>query len=455
MNKLENVFKILTCLIGSVVSWSPAISFSSRTQQPSMTTTSLPALSPIGEEVSSSSWQSHISTHPQAKSALQKVLNEVGGGKPDVAFLFVSQPHALEFDSLVQLASSHFGPDTELISLVGGGVVGDNRELDMPNQPGISIFTGTLPEGAIFEVCNPSSMSLAPDDENADYLIFADPWSDVEKMVNRLPDNSVSAGGISCPVSQDQSSLAYQNQGLPAGTVLAIKLSGSIGLQTVVAQGCRPIGDESLRITELYKKQVITKLNDKPALEVLQEVTNNASPEDHSLIETGLLCGVASSDGKGDYLSRQITGFLPSLGGIVVGTSNLKEGDKFCFQVRDGEIAQQDLKWMVDRAKAARLVGGVGRPLAALQVSCVARGRGMFGVPNVDIAQIKEMLPNQPIGGFFANGEIGPVGISDSFGKNLQNKPSHVHGFTTVVAVIYEKVEEELAGNADFLNAWE
>ena len=357
--------------------------------------------------------------------------------------MFVSQAHGNAFHELVQLASSHFGPDVELISLIGGGVIGDGRELDIPNQPGLSILTGILPDGADVRVCNPND-SL---EEHSDYLIFADPWADVETIVTSLPNNSISAGGISCPVSQDQSTLAYQNQVLPPGSALAVQLSGSIGLQTVVAQGCRPIGSQSYKITEIYKNQIIAKLNDKPALEVLEEFTSNASQEDLTLIKSGLLCGISKEGG--DYLSRQITGFVPSIGGIVIGTSDLHQGDKFCFQVRDANIAEEDLKWMVERAKAARLVNG-GKALAAIQISCVARGRGLFDAPNVDVGLIKDMLSSPVIGGFFANGEIGPVGISSGDGE------SYVHGFTTVVAVICDKsgnsvVEDD---SNEFSDAW-
>jgi len=49
---------------------------------------------------------------------------------------------------------------------------------------------------------------------------------------------------------------------------------------------------------------------------------------------------------------------------------------------------------MIGRAKTERLfrAGGnaaVGTPLAALQFSCVARGRSLFGAPNVDVDSIK------------------------------------------------------------------
>jgi small ligand-binding sensory domain FIST len=408
-------------------------------------------------QASQSSWQSHVSTHPEATRALEKVLDKVtDADSQDVAFLFVGRAHAESFEVLVKVASSHFGPNTELISLVGGGVIGEERELDIPNQPCISLLTGQLPKGAIIEVQNPKDFTSAGD---GDYLLFADPWSDIESIVDRLESSStVVAGGITCPVSQELPSLAYMNQVLPFGSALTVQFSGTIGLQTVVAQGCRPIGDKSLTVTEMHKDQVITKLDGKSALEVLQEVTKNASPEDRRLIETGLLCGIASSDGGGDYLSRQIAGIIPNIGGVVVG-ANVQEGDKFCFQVRDAAIAEQDLKWMVERAKAARLVNGDCQPLAAIQISCVARGRGMFGVPNMDITNIMEMLPGEHpvIGGFFANGEIGPIGISG--GSSHETKPSHVHGFTTVVATIYRKGNAEsdegvAAIKDEILDAW-
>lgn len=164
----------------------------------------------------------------------------------------------------------------------------------------------------------------------------------------------------------------------------------------------------------------------------------------------------ASPDGEGDFLSRHIAGFVPSIGGIVVATS---EGAKFCFQVRDAKTAEQDLKWMVERAKTARMVNGNCRPMAALQISCVARGRGLFGAPNMDTTTVMEMLPdNKPvIAGFFANGEIGPVGIAGGAALR-EEKASHLHGFTTVAAVSYEKIgqpaKEAAKGTKEFLDAW-
>jgi small ligand-binding sensory domain FIST len=98
--------------------------------------------------------------------------------------------------------------------------------------------------------------------------------------------------------------------------------------------------------------------------------------------------------------------------------------------------------------------------MAALQISCVARGRGFFGVPNMDITSVVEMLPDDKppvIAGFFANGEIGSVGISLG-SASREGKNSHLHGFTTVVAMIYGKSSqsagESVAGAKDDFLEW-
>ena len=52
------------------------------------------------------------------------------------------------------------------------------------------------------------------------------------------------------------------------------------------------------------------------------------------------------------------------------------------------------------------------------------RGRGMFGVSDHDAALVAETLAGAPAAGFFAAGEIGPVG-----GGNF------MHGFTATLAL--------------------
>ena len=63
----------------------------------------------------------------------------------------------------------------------------------------------------------------------------------------------------------------------------------------------------------------------------------------------------------------------------------------------------------------------------ALLFSCNGRGSRLFPGPNHDVATIREILGPIPVAGFFAMGEIGPVG-----GQNF------VHGFTASIVLFEE-----------------
>jgi small ligand-binding sensory domain FIST len=57
--------------------------------------------------------------------------------------------------------------------------------------------------------------------------------------------------------------------------------------------------------------------------------------------------------------------------------------------------------------------------------SCVGRGLGLFGEPNHDSGLVRSLLGPVAVGGFFCNGEIGPVG-----------QRTYVHTYTSVIALI-------------------
>jgi len=71
-----------------------------------------------------------------------------------------------------------------------------------------------------------------------------------------------------------------------------------------------------------------------------------------------------------------------------------------------------------------RVALGGDPPAGALVFTCNGRGRGMFGVPDHDADALARELGGPPAAGFFAAGEIGPVG-GESF----------LHGFTATMAL--------------------
>jgi len=90
------------------------------------------------------------------------------------------------------------------------------------------------------------------------------------------------------------------------------------------------------------------------------------------------------------------------------------------IHVRDASSASDDLRdSLVTRALALGDAGAAG----TLVFSCNGRGSHMFDEPSHDAGVVADVL-GAPAGGFFAAGEIGPVG-----GRNF------LHGFTATMAV--------------------
>jgi small ligand-binding sensory domain FIST len=91
------------------------------------------------------------------------------------------------------------------------------------------------------------------------------------------------------------------------------------------------------------------------------------------------------------------------------------------LHARDADSADRDLR----EALGLRLEAlGGHRPAGALVFTCNGRGRGLFGEPDHDATTLARGLAGAPAAGFFAAGEIGPVGGS-----------TFLHGFTATVAV--------------------
>jgi small ligand-binding sensory domain FIST len=430
-------------------------------------------------------------------------------GESGLAFLFVSQQYADSFEEIVAAAYDSLvaegttagstpeeaKEDFTLLSIVGGGVIGDGLESDDPNAPAISLLTGILPKSAQVEVFMfgnddddneqkqqplpppppPSSTKwnkIGHQQDLPSYIVFADPFSKIQETLNGLDSSgngrqegsAVVAGGISCPILSSGNdtpplpTMAVNNKAYPRGTIVGIGLSGSVGLHVAVAQGCRPVG-MTYEVTKA-DGNFIEELDGRPALDVLGEFSEGLDEQDKQTIQTyGIMVGLATPGGKdvnvGDYLIRQILGFRAPA--VMVG-AEVNVGDLLKFHVRDPAAALHDMQNMIGRYRTERMFANNGGiPLAALQISCVARGRSLFGSPNVDVGCVKGLFSQgvdsdddenkvpPAIGGFYANGEIGPTGIA---GVGIAPKATHMHGFTTVACTIVDFSRDSLSSSS-------
>ena len=75
------------------------------------------------------------------------------------------------------------------------------------------------------------------------------------------------------------------------------------------------------------------------------------------------------------------------------------------FHLRDAATSAEDLRNVLERYHGE----SAGAPAGGLMFSCLGRGEGLYGVPSHDTRLLEECLGSVPLGGFFCNGEIGPV----------------------------------------------
>ncbi len=110
-----------------------------------------------------------------------------------------------------------------------------------------------------------------------------------------------------------------------------------------------------------------------------------------------------------------MSGADPQKGFIAVGDI-VDVGETVQFHVRDPEMAEEELQRHLDDFR--------GRATGVLLFCCNGRGSNMFSEPDHDASRFHSALGGVPVAGFFANGELGPVG-----GRNF------LHVYTAAAAV--------------------
>jgi small ligand-binding sensory domain FIST len=240
-------------------------------------------------------------------------------------------------------------------------------------------------------------------------------------IADAAPTVSVLGGISSARTPDGQGALFCDDDVFESGAV-GVNLEG-IEMLACVSQGAAPLGRE-VTITA-GEGNVITELAGRPALETVEHIIAELSPRERTLIAGGLLIGIVIDGGKpeyeqGDFLVRGVLGADPDSGSLAVSTT-VAPGQVLRLHARDAQSADEDFR------RALRLhVEAMGHkpPAGAIVFSCNGRGSSMFGVPDHDAAAVHHELRGAPAAGFFAAGEIGPVG-----GR------SFLHGFTATVAV--------------------
>jgi small ligand-binding sensory domain FIST len=377
-----------------------------------------------------------LSEHPIPATAVGEVCGQVlerlgPEATIDLAVIFVTPAHAGALEDAAAVVRTVLQPAT-LIGCAAVAIAGTRREVE--EGPGVSLWAAS----GIGSV-TPLELSYEPTPDGAGLLgwphpfppgaaallLIADPFTfDVEALIRRIeaeqPGVPVIGGMASAARGPGGNRLALDGRVRSSGAVGAV-LGPQAGVTAVVSQGCRPIG-HPYTVTRA-EGSIIHELGGIAPLERLVDLARDGLPdEDVALINQGLHLGVVIDEhrdefGRGDFLIRNVLGGDRQNGAIAVG-GEIAVGTTVQYHVRDAGTADEDLRAMLAGQDAA----------GALLFTCNGRGQRLFGEPHHDATVLDDALDGAPVAGFFAAGELGPIG-----GR------SFLHGFTASVALFHEE----------------
>lgn len=350
----------------------------------------------------------------------------------DLGFVFSSQHHADQLD-VIGKAVIASGVAKHVIGCSGESIVGDGREVE--GECALSLWCISLPNTQIVPVRFDRGSGgflgwdhewdrPAPDDRTL--LLLGDPfrfpideWLKYVAATN--PGLKVCGGMASGASVPGQIRLMLDGTSYDNGAV-GLLVNGPAKINAIVSQGCRPVG-RHLLVTKA-ERNIIHEVGRRPTVEVLHEIYSELDPSDQAKVQDGLHLGVVINEyqeafGRGDFLVRNVMG--PYEGGGITITDLIRVGQTVQFHVRDEETADEDLNELLAKHRSGH------NPVGALVFTCNGRGSRLFSEPDHDVAAIRQAFGPIPTAGFFAMGEIGPVG-----GRNF------VHGYTASVVLFEE-----------------
>ncbi len=360
-------------------------------------------------------------------------------GPFDLGILFVSPWHPYDPAELYKAIKAkvkigHF------LCCTCAGIIGSEREIEghpsaslmLVRLPGVKVAPFYLSQVGLEGLKTPESwynfLEVFPN-EKPSFLVFVDPFQiDANGFLAALSatyKGSTIVGGLASAAAGPNENILIMDGEIFQEGLIGVCLTGNLRLETVVSQGCRPLG-ETFIVTKA-ERNIIHELAGQPFYKVLEDVLKKGTEYDRHLAREAIFVGIAINEyqhhfKRGDFLIRGVMAVDPATGSGAVG-DYIRAGQTVQFHVRDAKTANEDLHELLKMYKA-RTKTVV--PYGVLVFSCNGRGMNLFGEHDHDIRIIQHHLGPIPAAGFFCAGEIGPVG-----GANF------LHGFTNSMALFY------------------
>ena len=396
---------------------------------------------------------STLSTHEDPIDAAAQAASRIHAQldtKPDLLMAFVTPHHAQRMGMIADTLRDALG-SAHMLGVSASAVMSGDTEVN--HGPGVALLACSLPGVRISPFWVDHISPRDSTDERAAKLaeqieagtdmraafFFADPFS--VPLVKLIPALSASRtqhitasgrveqigtiiGGMASAATRPGGNSLLLDGDVRSGGAMGVTLSGPLRVDTVVSQGCRPVGHPMI-ITKA-RGNLILELAGVKAVEAVREIVHHLPEHDKQLLGNGLLIGRVINEhkshfGRGDFLIRNVMGGDEQSGAIAV-ADLVQAGQTVQIHLHDAQTAREDLSLLLDGQRLYE------KPAGALLVSCTGRGEKFFDEPGHDARAFahafdqvpdgasraksgKEVNPGTgiPLAGFFAAGEIGPI----------------------------------------------
>lgn len=375
-----------------------------------------------------------ISTHGDARVGAIEAAHAAGraldGARADLAVVFAAGAHLAAPEATLEGVHEALRPPA-LVGCGAGGVLGCGAEHE--GGTAVAVWAASLGDGratTFHATAQQLGDSVAITGMEglagaSGAILLPDPFSFptdalLQELTTRAPGVPIVGGIASAQTAAGATALFHGGAVAERGAV-GVRFDG-VDMLPCVSQGAAPVGPE-MTVTAA-EGNVIAELAGRPALDRIREVVEELDVRERTLVAGGLLIGLAiegapGAYGQGDFLVRGLMGADPVEGTLTV-AAPVQPGQVLRLHARDAAAADADLHDQL-RLRVQALGGAAA---GALAFACHSRGRQMFGVADHDAGLLVEELGGAPSAGFFAAGEIGPVGGA-----------SFIHTFTATVAL--------------------
>lgn len=340
------------------------------------------------------------------QQAADDLLQQLGSipAEANVAFIYATDSFSTELSRLLDELKNKTTIEN-WVGSIGKGICANKEEIY--DQPAVTVMLADFPEDS-FTVFN--GIENAPltttAGENFSHgiklaVIHGDPRNGmVTEHIQQFPEivaPSYSVGGIT---SSDNHFFQVANS-VTEGDISGIVFDEQTQVVTGLTQGCTPIGEPHTLTS--CNHHIAISIDKRPALDVFKEEIGDILARNIDRAAGYIFAGfpIRGND-TGDYRVRDIIGIDVENNHIAI-ADDMETDSAIIFCKRDGQSASEDMQRMLENIKR-RL--GDKKARGALYISCVGRGKNLFGDNSEELAMINAALGDIPLAGFYASGEI-------------------------------------------------